>query len=268
MEPPRRFTKFLSALFLAIGTLLLLVVAGTWYQANRETAVWQETAARSTTLTNLPPALRPAAPPVDPSQPASDPVGSPNSVDNETAGQGFLLPESPIQDASPDSADTAAVSSPPAADSRPLRIVIPALGVDAPVVPAGLQTLQDGQRVYQQWSVPDAYAAGWHETSAPLGEIGNTVLNGHNNVHGAIFAELGELPVGEQILLVGADEVMVYRVAHHELLPEKGLPLRERLQNARWIAPTEDQRLTLVTCWPNTTNSHRLIVVALPDGEV
>jgi LPXTG-site transpeptidase (sortase) family protein len=268
MEPPRRFTKFLSALFLAIGTLLLLVVAGTWYQAERETAVWQEKPAGITALSNLPPALAPAAPTGDPSEPDGDPAAGPNSVEKETAEQVFLLPESLIQDAPLATAGSAAVSSPPGADSRPLRIVIPALAIDAPVFPAELQTHQEGQRLYQQWSVPNAYAAGWHETSAPLGEIGNTVLNGHNNVHGAIFADLGELPVGEQILLVGADEIMVYRVAHHELLQEKGLPLRERLQNARWIAPTEDQRLTLVTCWPNTTNSHRLIVVALPEGEV
>jgi sortase A len=153
-------------------------------------------------------------------------------------------------------------------DSRPQRIIIPALGVDAPVLTASLQTQQEGQRAFQQWSVPDAYAAGWHENSAALGKSGNTVLNGHNNVHGAIFGELRNLAVGEQIVLVGAGEIIIYRVAHHELLKENGLPLRERLKNARWIAPTEDERLTLVTCWPNTTNSHRLIVVALPDRDV
>jgi len=37
-----------------------------------------------------------------------------------------------------------------------------------------------------------------------------------------------------------------------------------RRQNARWIAPTTDERLTLVTCWPYTGNSHRLIIVAKP----
>ena len=43
---------------------------------------------------------------------------------------------------------------------------------------------------------------------------------------------------------------------------------RQRLQNARWIAATADERLTLVTCWPNTTNSHRLIIVAEPVGDM
>jgi len=217
-----------------------------------------------------PPALDPAAPNVEVAE-------SKTAVNElaETADPGLdppgdaalLLPESPLMahEAAGDAA--AALPEPAAADSRPLRIIIPALGVDAPVMAASLQTKQEGQRHYQQWAVPNAYAAGWHENSAPLGQPGNTVLNGHNNVHGAIFGELRKLAVGEQIVLVGADAITVYRVAHHELVPESGRPLRERLQNARWIGPTEDQRLTLVTCWPNTTNSHRLIVVALPEGE-
>jgi len=34
--------------------------------------------------------------------------------------------------------------------------------------------------------------------------------------------------------------------------------------NARYINPTADERLTLVTCWPATGNSHRLIIIARP----
>jgi len=37
-----------------------------------------------------------------------------------------------------------------------------------------------------------------------------------------------------------------------------------RQENARWIAPTDDERLTLVTCWPYTNNTHRVVVVAKP----
>jgi hypothetical protein len=40
--------------------------------------------------------------------------------------------------------------------------------------------------------------------------------------------------------------------------------LEIRLDNGRWILPTEDERLTLVTCWPEDSNSHRLIIVAVP----
>ena len=36
------------------------------------------------------------------------------------------------------------------------------------------------------------------------------------------------------------------------------------MENAAWIMPSEDERLTLVTCWPYTSNTHRLIIVARP----
>ena len=32
----------------------------------------------------------------------------------------------------------------------------------------------------------------------------------------------------------------------------------------QWVQPPENARLTLVTCWPSTSNTHRLIVVAVP----
>jgi LPXTG-site transpeptidase (sortase) family protein len=40
-----------------------------------------------------------------------------------------------------------------------------------------------------------------------------------------------------------------------------------RQANARWIGPFNDERLTLVTCWPYTNNTHRVIVVAKPVDE-
>jgi sortase A len=45
---------------------------------------------------------------------------------------------------------------------------------------------------------------------------------------------------------------------------ERGEPVEARRQNARWMNPTEDERLTMITCWPYTSNTHRLIVVAKP----
>jgi sortase A len=45
---------------------------------------------------------------------------------------------------------------------------------------------------------------------------------------------------------------------------DKGEPEEKRLENARWIGPFPDERLTLVTCWPYTNNTHRVIVIAKP----
>jgi sortase A len=265
MEPSRRFLKFLSAIFLATGLLFLLYVGGTWYLAAQEVEDFEGSIRSSSSEIDHPPALQPAATRSD-AAPTKTAVDQP-VLENTAAEEGPLLLESPIVEQN--TPFVGSTTDPPGViDSRPQRIIIPALDIDAPVVAAGLQTHQEGQRAYQQWSVPNAYAAGWHENSAQIGQAGNIVLNGHNNIHGAIFGELRSLAVGEQIVLVGAGTVAVYRVAHHELLREEGRPLRERLQNASWIAPTADQRLTLVTCWPNTTNSHRLIIVALPEDDL
>ena len=55
-----------------------------------------------------------------------------------------------------------------------------------------------------------------------------------------------------------------YQVQQKLIVKEKGESVEVRQQNAQWIAPTDDVRLTLVTCWPYTNNTHRVIVVAKP----
>ncbi len=55
-----------------------------------------------------------------------------------------------------------------------------------------------------------------------------------------------------------------YVVESLMVIPEKGRPFEERLENNRWIGNFDDERLTLVTCWPYTSNTHRVILVARP----
>lgn len=144
------------------------------------------------------------------------------------------------------------------------RLVIEAIGVDAPIQPVGLLEMEAGGRNFSQWQVPDDYAVGWHRTSAGLGSPGNTVLNGHNNVHGAVFRDLDELGYGEEIVIYDDQQAYRYRVAHRELFDESNQPLSVRLENAKWMAHTADERLTLISCWPYVSNSQRLIVIATP----
>lgn len=257
MTGRRRFERLLSILLMSAGTLLLLYAGFSRLAAGAAPPAPNRVLAPGQPLL-LEPALAPAPPEEERERPSS-PAALPAPGHEPLA----LLPESPLffrQSA----AQNASADSGAAVPGQPLRIIIPALGVDAPVVAVGLREKQHGRHTYRQWSVPNAYAAGWHESSAPLGQPGNTVLNGHNNVHGAIFGDLAQLAPGEQIVLAGEEQVILYRVVHHELLLEQGASLRERLQNARWIEASEDERLTLVTCWPNSTNSHRLLVVAAP----
>jgi sortase A len=143
-------------------------------------------------------------------------------------------------------------------------IRIPAIGLDAPVVPAGWETIELDGAAYGRWQTPNWFAAGWHDSSAGVGQVGNLVLNGHHNVYGAVFGGLIYVEPGDTIELDSGTETFTYVVVQTMVLPERDRPVEVRLENARWVLPTTDERVTLVTCWPSDGNSHRLIVVARP----
>ena len=114
------------------------------------------------------------------------------------------------------------------------------------------------------WQVPAMRAAGWHVGSAPLGVPGNTVLSGHNTTHGEVFRDLYRLQAGDRVILYSESRPFVYEVAEVLILPEAGQPLEVRQANARYIQPTEDERVTLVTCHPYGSLRYRLVVIARP----
>ncbi|MFQ5946504.1 MAG: sortase, partial [Anaerolineae bacterium] len=155
------------------------------------------------------------------------------------------------------------LAPPPPATSPPTRIMAPSIGLDAEVFPVGWAAVSSGTSTVVRWDVVDR-AAGWHQNSAFPGNEGNVVLSGHHNIRGEVFRYLIDLEEGDEIRLLADDELYRYEVVTKMILQERGMPLEVRLQNARWIAATDHERLTLVTCWPYSTNSHRLIVVALP----
>ncbi len=150
---------------------------------------------------------------------------------------------------------------------QPQRIQIPSIGVDAPVRDVGLSAVYDasqGADLFYQWQVPQYYAAGWHHNSAPLGQTGNTVLNGHQNVFGEVFRDLEDLEIGDGIIMYDENGSHLYEITNKEFLLERGQSAEAREINAQWIQTTADERITLVTCWPYTDNSHRLVIVAKP----
>jgi len=153
---------------------------------------------------------------------------------------------------------------PPPVSLIPDRIVIPSIGLDALIVPVNAKVINYNGKDYQQWVAPDEYAAGWHNSSAKLGDVGNTVLNGHHNAFGQVFASLHKVKEGEIIKIYSGEFFYDYIVARRLLLPEKFNTLSNRMENASWISPSTDERLTLITCWPPESNIYRVIIVALP----
>jgi LPXTG-site transpeptidase (sortase) family protein len=151
--------------------------------------------------------------------------------------------------------------------SPPLRLVISKIRLDEAILPVGRKPIVVEGKTYTMWETADN-EVGWHNLSALPGQVGNTVLSGHSDIKGRVFRSLKELQKGDEIQLFSADRAEPYRyvVTERIFVQEKGVSIKTRLKNARWIAPTQDERLTLVTCaYPGAT--HRLIIVARPVGE-
>ncbi|MCE7939297.1 hypothetical protein DCC79_00745 [bacterium] len=150
------------------------------------------------------------------------------------------------------------------ASPMPDHIMIPAIGVEAPVVEVGWEArIVNGEAQGNVWETAD-FAAGFHTDSARPGDVGNIVISGHNNVKGAVFQNLYDLDAGDPIYLYAGERTWAYTVAHKLVVRESEASAERRRQNARWIEPTPDERLTLVSCYPRWGNTHRVIIVARP----
>lgn len=143
------------------------------------------------------------------------------------------------------------------------RIVAESIRLDAPVVAVGWTTEMINGVPVNIWTVAD-YAAGWHKNSALPGQGGNIVLSGHHNINGEVFRYTIDLNVGDVVTLYEGDQTYKYAVVDKFIVKDKGEPDAIRRENAKWIGPFNEERLTLVTCWPYTNNTHRAIVIAKP----
>ena len=161
----------------------------------------------------------------------------------------------------PPSPSPSAAGSPPA----PLtgRLLIPSLAVDVPVVEVSWHLEQVEGQTLGVWDTVSG-AAGHHRGTAPFGAAGNCVLSGHSrSAEGGVFQRLAELKPGDKLLLVtAAGDTYQYVVESLRKLPELGEDLAQRRAHAAVMAPTQDARLTLITCWPDWAYTHRLVVVA------
>ena len=145
----------------------------------------------------------------------------------------------------------------------PNRVEIPTIAVDSAVVELGWSQKEQEGKVFSEWDVAE-YAAGWHKNSALPGEGGNIVLSAHNNILGAVFRELDQLKKGDPITLWMSNHLYHYAVEQVIVLPDRGISDEQRVVNARWIGPFDEERLTLVSCWPRNNNTHRIVVIAHP----
>jgi hypothetical protein len=107
------------------------------------------------------------------------------------------------------------------AASKPIRIEVPAIGVDSDLMALGLQP--DGTLEVP----PDGFPAGWFTGAPTPGERGPAVIVGHIDwVTGpGVFYELGSLSVGDEIRVSRADgSVAVFTTTQLAEYPKDAFP--------------------------------------------
>ncbi len=135
---------------------------------------------------------------------------------------------------------TQAVAS-PAEGSLVARLQVPAIGLDEYVVSGTAEA-------------DLAKGPGHYIGSAMPGQAGNVAIAGHRTTNGAPFNRIGQLTVGNQILLTTlTGERLTYVVSQS---PAAVPPIDVAVLN-----DFGDNRITLTTCNPEFSASQRLIVV-------
>jgi Sortase domain len=123
--------------------------------------------------------------------------------------------------------------------SRPVRVQIPAIGVDAPVIPLGLNADRSLQ-------VPADFAdAGWWSGGPRPGEDGPAIIAGHVDSYTgpAVFFRIPELQPGATIVVVRRDGSRArFTVERSEQYAKARFP------TARVYGPTPGPTLRLITC--------------------
>ncbi len=249
-QAPRLSTRFKPARFLGnfliIAGLVMLVGIGGWYGYTQwDNQRQKDEIAQKFGKDHVDPTANQAAASAAPTVGVSAPLPALNNLGQGISVQGATLLKR--EDSSP-----------------PMRLVIPSVKIDTKVVPVTWQMIPSkGGDMKSEWQVAD-YAVGHHFGSANPGEIGNVVLSGHVDYKGQVFKELHNVSKGDEVTVYTEKGQYIYVVTDMVLVKEEGVSDEQKRENARYMDPTPDQTLTMITCWPYGIDDHRLIVLAKP----
>ena len=129
---------------------------------------------------------------------------------------------------------------PTAAPDQAIRIQVPALKIDAPVVQGdGWEQLKKG--------------VGQNAGSANPGQTGNVVLSAHNDVYGELFRYLDKLQPGDQVVLYTQQRQYTYVVDRTAVVEPTAVEV---------MASTGSPTVTLISCYPYLVDDQRIVVFA------
>ncbi len=121
-----------------------------------------------------------------------------------------------------------------------LRVRIPAIQVDAPVVQGdGFEQLKRG--------------VGQHLGGPNPGQPGNLVLSGHNDVYGRVFMQLDKLQEGDQIFLSTSQHTYTYTVHKSQVVKPTQVDVMDQ---------TVEPVVTLISCYPYMVDNKRIVISA------
>lgn len=171
-----------------------------------------------------------------PPAPGAAPAALPAPAPAPTAGQD--TPAAPSASA----ASHPAPSGPVLPASAPVRLQVPAIGVDTPLIALGRQP--NGE-VAVPPGVPGS-PAGWYTGSVTPGTTGSAVILGHVNAIGTpmgVFYRLHQLASGDQVTVTRADHTAaVFAVDRVQTYQKADFPTVEVYRNA------DRPELRLITC--------------------
>ena len=126
--------------------------------------------------------------------------------------------------------------------SVPAHLIIPRIGVDAPVENVNIQSNGDlGTPVQNQWE-----GVGWYSNGPRPGQAGSAVIDGHLDRPGgypAVFWYLRDVQVGDVIMVVDTNgKTLRFRVTRTAAYPPLAAPLQEI------FGDTGGTYLNLITC--------------------
>ncbi|MBW4042232.1 MAG: class F sortase [Acidobacteria bacterium] len=160
--------------------------------------------------------------------------------------------------------DPASDGAPATTATRPVRIVIPAIGVDAGLI----DLARDAQGVLQAPPSTVLDKAGWYAKGTVPGQIGPAVIAGHVDwvKQVAVFHRLGELTAGDAITVVMNDGSTV-----HFTVDDVRTVSKFAFPTASVYGPTPDPQLRVITCggpWDDARNiySDNVVVSAAEAG--
>ena len=103
---------------------------------------------------------------------------------------------------------------------------------------------------------------GHYPGTALPGQIGNFVVSGHRTTYGAPFNQLGELHRGDPIVVETAAAYYTYRVTSSQVVLPTDLAVIAPVPGHPGVRPARAE-ITLTTCDPEFSASHRLVVHGL-----